>query len=369
VNHRSFLLALLVLVALAVAGEASPATLAPPASAIRASGSPHLVTSPPVDPGPGPLPVYFADWLPNDAAPVDETGVVLVDYGGHTGLQYNPLTIAQAAIRYYDRWYGERWLPSPGAETKRVADLEAFFAQINWLVQNQLPDGRWLYHFSWGSQPVPWWSGMAEGVAISALLRAYSITGDEAYLPVITRARATFDRSIEESGVSSVVHLSQREVVVYEEYLPGYSREVLNGWIFAVVGLYEAATYLHDPGAALDVYGPDRGLDAIAALLPRYDTGSWSRYSLAPPPGRARSLLASKYYHSVHVMQLRYLATISDDPTFARYAGLFQGYLDACTRQGECPPSKKAAVPAGGGAPALGSSIIAGLRASIPRAR
>jgi hypothetical protein len=287
-----------------------------------------------VDPAGGmePLPTYFRGWLPNDAAPKDANGVVMADYGGSVGLQYNPLTVAQAAIGYYDRWQS-----STTTDNQMEADRTAFFVQIDWLMHNQTADGRWLFHFNWGRQALPWWSGMAEGVAISAFLRAYSVTGDTAYLPAITAARTTFERSPQQGGVSTTVTVSGRKLVVYQEYMAGYNQNVLNGWLFAIVGLYEDAVYLGDPMAAYDVLAADRGVSAVISLLPLYDTGSWSYYNLNVFTGSNRGPLAKRSYHLIHIGQLRFLGAVMGDPVLVAYADRFQAYYDACSKKGTCP--------------------------------
>jgi hypothetical protein len=282
--------------------------------------------------GPAPMPAYFNGWQPNDAAPKDSAGVVMVDYGGSVGRQYNPVTIGQAALRYYDRWqFGT------GTDDQKAADRTAFFAQVGWLVANQTTDGLWLYHFHWGSQVLPWWSGMAEGLAISGLLRAYSVTGDVSYLPVIARARATFERTQSMRGVATTATVSGKGYVIYQEYMPGYNQNVLNGWMYALVGLYEDAVYLADPMAAFDVAAADRGFAAVAALLPLYDTGSWSYYNLNAFTGTRRGPTASRAYHVVHIGELRFLGGVTGNPILLKYAGRFQSYLDTCSSRGTCP--------------------------------
>jgi hypothetical protein len=263
------------------------------------------------------MPAYFNNWMPNGALLKDKDGVVLVKYA--SGLQYNPVTIAQAAIRYYDRWLID------ATDDLKAADRTAMLAQINWLVTKQTSDGRWYYYFHWGSQRIPWWSGMAEGVAISALLRAYSMTGDASYLPVIARARATFERSEPRGGVQTVLTY-KRSYVIYQEYLGGSSQNVLNGWMFALVGLYEDAVYLGDPMAAFDVMAADRGIAAVRGLLPLYDSGGWSYYNLNS--ATVRGAWASWTYHNTHIAQLRFLASVTGDHTLAWYAARFQYYVD-----------------------------------------
>jgi heparosan-N-sulfate-glucuronate 5-epimerase len=295
----------------------APATTQSTASPTGPSATPWPSRFGPTEP----LPPYFEPWLPVDSRPRDSNGVALWDYEGSLGKQYYPVTIAQAALRYYNRWY----LSSGRLD----ADREAFFTQVRWLVANQTADGRWLVYFHWGKQPVPWWSGMAEGLAISALIRAYALTGDSLYLTVIERARDALRRSVKDKGTTQTLTVSGTKIVVIQEYLPGYVQNVLNGWIFALVGLYEAALYLDDDVAAFEFYGPDRGVSAVRTLLPYYDTGSWSFYSLRTLSGAKRGPLAKPLYHRIHIDQLRFLAAITGDAVLADYAARFQRYQDA----------------------------------------
>jgi hypothetical protein len=261
--------------------------------------------------------------MPNDAAPKDAKGVVMKDYGERGGRQYNPTSVAQAALAYYDRWLVD------SDHDRAESDRTAFLTQADWLISHQAPDGRWLYSFRWGNQPVPWWSAMTEGVAMSALLRAYSMTGDPACLSAVSRARTTFERDLDHGGVAAPVVVGATTYLVYQEYLKGYEPNVLNGWIFSLVGLYEAAAYLQDPEASLDLLGPDRGTAALKALLPYYDTGTWSRYYMTNPGRSVRGSLDTVAYHVLVIGQLKYMTTISGDLFFADYADLFQAYMDA----------------------------------------
>jgi hypothetical protein len=269
-----------------------------------------------------PMSAYFQTFGSFDSAPRDSDGVVQSNYRAPIGLQYNAVNISQAAIALFDRWHSSNETPA-----EADADRKAFFAQVDWLVANQEPDGRWLYTFPWGTQPLPWWSALAEGQGMSALLRAYSVTGDAAYLDVVEKARSTFDRTIADLGVDSSVTVPGKQVTVYQEYLPGYSDNVLNGWIFSLVGLYEDATYTGDPIALYDLVAADRGLPAIRALLPYYDTGSWTFYGLDTLVGSDRGPMATSAYHALHIRQLRFLYSITDDPVMKMYADKFDSYL------------------------------------------
>jgi heparosan-N-sulfate-glucuronate 5-epimerase len=280
------------------------------------------------------LPAYFRNWQPNPGVLKDAQGVVLDDYGGTIGKQYQPTAIAEAALAYYDRWLVD------ADPTLKDSDRVAFLIQIEWLIKNQTADGRWLFHFTWGKQRVPWWSAMTEGLAMSALLRSFALTRDPVALAALTRARTTFERDLNHGGVAAQVILGRTTYVVYQEYLPGYVSNVLNGWIFSMDGLYEAATYLHDPAAAADLWAPRRGFAALKALLPYYDTGDWSRYDLRSPGRSATGDLARVSYHSLVIGQLEYVASITGDSFFSKYAARFAADLAACQAARKCPPAR-----------------------------
>lgn len=289
--------------------------------------SPHSVA------GMSQIGAYFRNWMPNPKSKTDASGVVVYDYGGKIGVQYTPTAVAEAALCDYDRWLVDR-------DTKlKNSDWAAFMTQIHWLLANQLPDGRWLFHFQWGRTPVPWWSAMTDGLAISAFVRAYALTGDPAELTAITRARTTYERDQKtDNGTASPVKIGSKTYYVYEEYPPGYSvGNVLNGWMFSLVGLYEDETYLHDKTASTLLRGPDRGLAAVKALLPYYDTGNWTRYSTQPVSPRIGTR-DSLGYHTLVIGQLWYMAKISGDTFFSKWARKWQGYLDKCHAAGHCPP-------------------------------
>jgi hypothetical protein len=282
----------------------------------------------------GPLRPYM-DMIglrPHRDFPYDANGIVLVPYGGTRGNQYNPVTVAQQALGYYH----EMSFGRIGASLK-AADRADFFNHVEWLVKNQEPDGRWLYHFPMAGMPLPWQSAMAEGQAMSVLIRAHRMKPDARYLSAIRRARSTFERFWDRNGVATAQPVGTKSYVTYEEYMAPYSLHTLNGWIFAMVGLYEDWVYLKDPMAQSDLYRPDRGLAALRALLPYYDTGKWSTYNLLRLTGATRGTLAHRHYHELHVKQLTWLTKVTGDPFWDGYAQRWTRYLEACTLTNTCP--------------------------------
>jgi hypothetical protein len=272
------------------------------------------------------MPAYFDRFEPpSDPDDFDRNGVLWVWYPPPDLLSYNPVAISQAAIAYFDRWHSAEETPAQAEQ-----DRKSFFNQVNWLMANQQPDGLWLFRFHWSHLKRPWWSAMAEGQAMSVLLRAYWVTGADAYLVAARKALSTFDRLSSERGVSSLVIVKYRQLTVYQEYLPAhdYHDNVLNGWIFALAGLYEYAIYTGDPTALYDLVAADRGLPAVRFLLPWYDTGKWSYYALDSFTATTRGPRAHQAYHVLHILQLRWLHSITGDPLMRAYADRFQWYWD-----------------------------------------
>jgi heparosan-N-sulfate-glucuronate 5-epimerase len=316
----------------------APASPEPTVSASEAATLPPATPSP--SPSASPTPsiakplAYFRNWMPDDAAPKDARGVALTVYKNGLGKQYSPTGVAQAALQYYDRWLIDT------DPVKTAADKAAFQTQVNWLLKTQLPDGRWLFNFKWGHMAAPWWSAMTEGLAMSVLLRAYWMTGNPACITAINQARSTFERGLGNAhGVVKLVVINSKTYQVYQEYQPAYQApNVLNGWIFSMVGLYETGIYLHDVASMLAVTAPDRGWAALKALLPYYDTGSWSRYYVTAPGTLQHGVWSTNTYHSLVIGQLRYVASITHDPFFTTWADKFQGYGTTCKAKGKCPP-------------------------------
>jgi hypothetical protein len=80
---------------------------------------------------------------------------------------------------------------------------------------------------------------------------------------------------------------------------------ILNGWIYALFGLYD----LDLVEKVVAVEGSLRhSMHALAAYLPRYNAGFWSYYD-------SLKRISSPYYHQLHIVQLKALAM-----TFRSYA-------------------------------------------------
>src|SRR5215472_8505857 len=113
------------------------------------------------------------------SGPCDRSGIPLLNYRGKIGLQYNPIAIAQYGLGNYNLF----------RRTGDISRRNKFLNAANWLVSNQEPNAEgflvWHHQFDWEYRArlkAPWYSGLAQGQAISLLVRVYQDTGDEQYL-------------------------------------------------------------------------------------------------------------------------------------------------------------------------------------------
>jgi hypothetical protein len=150
----------------------------------------------------------------------------------------------------------------------------------------------------------PWCSAMTQGEAASLLVRA----ADSLARPELLEAAARATRPLVDDtfGLSTATP----EGPVLQEYPTDPPAHALNGWIFALWGLYDVACSLSEEGspslrAASDLARRsfDAGASALATRLHLYDAPlAWSRYDLFP---HRIVHVASPFYHRLHIEQLR----------------------------------------------------------------
>ena len=159
----------------------------------------------------------------------------------------------------------------------------------------------WEYYFPFGGGPSRWTSGFAQAVAADALYRAGLLLHDDRLTAAAHAAfvglTAGLTRPVE--GGRWVVEYSNSDMLV------------LNAHLESLLALQRYAKGSGDP----DVVALAQQFNHAAhALLPSFDTGCWSRYSLNGQP-------ASPGYHSYHVQLLRRLYATTHDPLWQQSAG------------------------------------------------
>lgn len=246
--------------------------------------------------------------------PFDGCGVPLLDYRGSIGPQYNPIAIAQWGLGNYNL-----------AHRKDSGDHEEkFVTAADWLCRNLNPNrfGVWVWnhHFDWEYRErlkAPWYSALAQGQGISLLVRVHRSTGNPKYLDAAQLAFSSLLLPIDEGGVQFV---DERGDLWLEEYLVSPPTHILNGFIWALWGVYDYYLATSDLRAHELFY---RCAQTLVRNVDRYDLGYWSLYELS---GARLPMVASPFYHRLHVVQLRILSQLTGVPRFARVAENWQNY-------------------------------------------
>jgi heparosan-N-sulfate-glucuronate 5-epimerase len=244
----------------------------------------------------------------------DATGVPMLDYRGVLGLQYNPIAIAQYGLGNYNLW-----VRTADPERRRKFLLIADWMAGN-LERNHANLWLWMHNFDWEYRETlqkPWYSGLAQGQGISLLVRAHRETGDSRYLEAAHRAFAAFKVGMSDGGVT---YVDQRGDTWFEEYIVWPPTHILNGFIWASWGVYDYALATKDT-AARDLF--DRAVRTLSSALSSFDTGFWSLYEHS---GTMLPMLASKFYHQLHIAQLRVMFRLTGNPLFVRFADQWESY-------------------------------------------
>lgn len=163
----------------------------------------------------------------------------------------------------------------------------------------------------------PWYSAMAQGLALSAFCRLHYLTGEPRWRVAADAVFETFVRVPRRTApwtvrVDGCGHLWLEE---YPRPAGSPPLRVLNGHLFATIGVYDHLWLTGDPRAAL-VF--DAAATTIADHGPEYRVpGECSLYSLTRPVQRPA-------YHTTHKWQLRRLGGWTGDARFTELADLFE---------------------------------------------
>ncbi len=244
----------------------------------------------------------------------DSCGIPMLDYRGRIGLQYNPIAIAQWGLGNYNLFCRS------GDPSRR----EEFINAADWLCRTleQNPSGVrvWNHHFDWDyreSLRAPWYSALAQGQGISLLVRAHRETERLEYLQAAESAFLSFLLPISEGGVSFT---DTEGDLWFEEYIVSPPTHILNGFIWAAWGVYDYYLATGDPRAHSLFHAAAR---TLVKNLDKYDLGFWSLYEQS---GTRLKMIASPFYHQLHIVQLRIMSRLAGVPRFAHVADRWENY-------------------------------------------
>lgn len=244
----------------------------------------------------------------------DADGIPMLDYHGPIGLQYNPIAIAQYGLGNYNLY----------AQTGDATRRGKFLATSNWLrdhlEQNTSGLWVWMHKFDWeyrDTLKAPWYSGLAQGQGISLLVRAHRETGDVSYLDAAKRAFESFSRNARDGGV--MVEDEGGDAWI-EEYLVDPPTHILNGFLWAAWGVHDFWLAIGDVRAK-ELFA--RVTRTLRSNVDRYDLGFWSLYEQS---GTRLKMVASPFYHRLHIVQLRIMEKMTSEKKFGEVADRWEAY-------------------------------------------
>jgi len=261
--------------------------------------------------------LYFSLRTEPPIISVDDNGIPLVDYGTRNGLyigkQWNPVTISRNVNSNYENY------KKTGNETSK----EFLINNANWLIKNAKNYGEYSlleYNFPFPTydMPSPWRSGMAQGVALKAMIKAHEVTNEAKYLEAGKLFLKSFFIEVKDGGVT----YKTDDGWWYEEYAHenGKQPKVLNGMIYTVFGIYDFYKYTNDTEAKFLFV---QGIKSLKTNLPKYDRNGYSYYDILNKP-------SGDFYHNVHLTQTAKLYQITNEEIFRQYHEKWQSCNDIC---------------------------------------
>jgi hypothetical protein len=155
---------------------------------------------------------------------------------------------------------------------------------------------------------------MAQGQAASVFVRAHLASGRDSYAQ---SAQLAVEPLL--AGNSLFVSRTERGLVL-EEVPSNPPSHILNGWIYALWGVWDVATGLSERRAEA-LFG--ESVLCLRRMVDAYDVGWWTRYSLYP---HRRTDLAKPFYHRLHCTQAEIMYRLSGFQEFHAAARRWRGY-------------------------------------------
>ncbi|MFF8973589.1 D-glucuronyl C5-epimerase family protein [Streptomyces sp. NPDC014995] len=200
----------------------------------------------------------------------------------------------------------------PQATDERPPGVRALLTQAGWLRASQDGNGGWRYPVPvhrYGVRP-GWYSAMAQGLAVSVMLRGYAMTGERSFLDASKGAAELMLRPLDAGGCS---HYDQLGRPFPEECPSDPVSHILNGAVFSLFGLCELSRFQGGTGH-------ERVADRLRDSLAAFDLGYWTRYDLR------HTAPASFAYHCLHVALLTAAGRVLADPRWSAVAIAWDRY-------------------------------------------
>lgn len=252
---------------------------------------------------------------------LDENGIPMVYC--NDGYYYNPVTIAQYALTKYSQYI------------KGDEQCKEKFLQVTDFLMTRSDNGKYRYDYPYtyyvtGRNFEPGWvSGLAQGQVLSVYVRAYHLTNDNKYLKEAEKAFRVLITPVSEGGTLATLEFldpSLKEYIFFDEYPIVPSTYTLNGFIWAMLGVYDWWQVDPSTNQEAKIYF-EKSVKTLKAILPYYDAGGFPTYDLAFITHNIKPTY-NVTYHSFHVGLVHAIYTITKDPYFDFVSRVWASYVD-----------------------------------------
>lgn len=247
------------------------------------------------------------------AVMLDETGLRIYLRRDNRERADHPVAYAQygiSALMEYQSSGEQVWLDRTIRHAERLTEIRAE------------RDGAWWfpYMFRWTyyqrGMEVPWWSGMAQGQALSLFVRLYETTGETRWRDAADRTWAGFLQT-PEAGLPWTTMVDDG-LLWFEEYVGNQPPLlVYNGHVFALFGLYDYWRLTREPEVRTYLAG---ATTTALEVMPRIRVPGEVSYYCLQDDYCESPLWQNSAYHPIHSWQLDTLARLTREDRFAVWA-------------------------------------------------
>jgi len=246
----------------------------------------------------------------------DPDGVKLYQKNGEN--YYHPVQMAQWGLKLVSAYKNtniEKFLHLARIQADKMMQEADFYNDLPYFPYGfDFNTRQYAGEYDDGIMKAPWYSGMAQGQALSLFTLLYDVTGESQYLEYADNTFKTLT-ILREEKVSApwLTYIDDRGYFWIEEYpIDIHPSNVLNGFIFAIFGLHDYYRVTHKGSTFLN-----QSLQTVEHYLPKWrNPGNLSFYCLKYKKKHA-------LYHRLHMKQLKMLYKITEDPYFQEMADLF----------------------------------------------
>lgn len=252
------------------------------------------------------------------AIKLDSTGLRIYYPPNSSTRADHPVAYAQygiSALMEYQRTGESVWLSRAIRHGERLVQMRVERSGAYWFP----------YRFPWTydrrTLSAPWYSGMAQGQALSLFVRLGDVTGEARWTTAADRTWQSFPQAYTRSAPWSSLAIDRH--LYFEEYAGDEPPLlVLNGHLFALFGLYDYWRDTGNPEVARYIDGA--GTTVLNRMMPLIRKPGGVSYYCVQFNFCQRSYWQNQKYHVIHSWQLDTTARLTGDARFSEWAQLLR---------------------------------------------